>query len=112
MVTPRSRTRYGFCHTGSSYINNSEKTLKKYNNYNQMNMIRNLINKYIHDDEQKLALKISMASFLIFITILISIIGTSYFYGYREMSRDLRTESNMMDINPGMIDMMSNDMSP
>ncbi len=39
-----------------------------------MNMISHLINKYLQNDEQKLAFKISMATFLIFINILISII--------------------------------------
>ena len=45
-----------------------------------MNMISHLINTYIKDDEKKLAIKISVASFLILITILIAIIWSSYLY--------------------------------
>jgi two-component system sensor histidine kinase CiaH len=74
-------------------------------------MISRFIDIYIHNDEQKLAIKISIASFLIFITILISIIGTSYFYGLRELTRDIGNESNMIDMNPWMVDMTRNNIS-
>ncbi len=77
-----------------------------------MNMISHLINKYLQNDEQKLAFKISMATFLIFINILISIIWTSYFYGYREILKELKNESSMMDINPEIREMMRNDTLP
>lgn len=65
-----------------------------------MNMISHLIDQYIHNDEKKLAFKISIASFFILITILISIIGASYFYEYRELRRDIYDMSNAMYANP------------
>ena len=79
-----------------------------------MNMIPNFLKKYIYnnDDEKKLAIKISIASFLIFISILISIIGTSYIYEYREINRELRTESNMIDMNPGIREVIKNENIP
>lgn len=77
-----------------------------------MNMISHLIDRYIQDDEKKLAFKISIASFLIFISILVSIIGTSYIYEYREMNRELRTESNMIDMNPGIREVIKNENIP
>ncbi len=91
MVTQGGRTRYGFCHSGGSHINNSEKTL---------------INTYIKDDEKKLAIKISVASFLILITILIAIIWSSYLYWYREIERELKEEINMISNSQWMRDMM------
>ncbi|MBP9780174.1 HAMP domain-containing histidine kinase [Candidatus Gracilibacteria bacterium] len=69
-------------------------------------MISHLINTYIKDDEKKLAIKISMASFLILITILIAIIWSSYLYGYRGIERELKEEITMMNSAPGMRDMM------
>lgn len=77
-----------------------------------MNMIPRLIDRYIQDDEKKLAIKISIASFLIFISILVSIIGTSYIYEYREMNRELQNESNMIDMNPGIREVMKNETIP
>ena len=64
------------------------------------------------NDEKKLAFKISIASFLILISILISIIGTSYIYEYREINRELRTESNMIDMNPGIREVIKNENLP
>lgn len=77
-----------------------------------MNMISHLIDRYIQDDEKKLAFKISVASFLIFISILISIIGTSYIYEYREMNRELRIESNTIDMYPGIREVIKNENIP
>lgn len=79
-----------------------------------MNMIPNFLKKYIHsnDDEKKLAIKISIASFLILISILASIISASYIYEYREIDRELRTESSMIDINPGMREVIKNENTP
>lgn len=71
-----------------------------------MNMISHLINTYIKDDEKKLAFKISMASFLILITILIAIIWSSYLYWYREIERELKEEINMISNSQWMGDMM------
>lgn len=74
-----------------------------------MNMISHLIDHYTQDDEKKLAFKISIASFIILISILVSIIVTSYIYEYRWIERELRAESNMADMNPGMREMMKNE---
>ncbi len=74
MVNARGRARHGLSHARGAYIYTTQKTLKISNNNHQMNMISHLIEKYIDNDEQKLALKISIASFVIFITILTLII--------------------------------------
>lgn len=114
MVNARSGTRYELRYARGTYLNYSKKTLKIYNYHPQMNMIPNFLKKYIYnnDDEKKLAIKISIASFLIFISILISIIGTSYIYEYREINRELRTESNMIDMNPGIREVIKNENIP
>ncbi len=54
-----------------------------------MNMISHFLDRYIHNEEQKLALKISIASFIILNTILAAIISVSYLYEYREMNQEL-----------------------
>lgn len=61
-------------------------------------MISHLIEKYIDNDEQKLALKISIASFVIFITILTLIIWTSYVYQRNNEYRDFMSEKQFIDI--------------
>ena len=71
-----------------------------------MNMISHLIEKYIDDDEQKLALKISISSFVIFTTILTLIIWTSYVYQRNNEYHDFMTEKQFIDtrdVAPPMI---------
>lgn len=74
-----------------------------------MNMISHFLDRYIHNEEQKLALKISIASFIILNTILAAIISVSYLYEYREMNQELWLESNMIDINPGIWKIIKNE---
>jgi signal transduction histidine kinase len=75
-------------------------------------MISHLIDRYIQDDEKKLAFKISIASFFILICILTAIIWASYTYEYRSINHELETESNMIDMNPGIREIIKNENLP
>ncbi len=58
-----------------------------------MNLISRLLDRYIHNDEKELAFKISIASFVILITILIFIITTSYMYQRNGAYREFQNEN-------------------
>ena len=61
-----------------------------------MNMISHMIEKYIHNDEKKLALKISLASSVIFFVILVLIIGSSYMYQRNATYREFMAENRII----------------
>jgi hypothetical protein len=64
-----------------------------------MNGIHHIINTHLKDDEKKLALKISIASFFILLIILTSILSTSYFFSYQKIKKELREETqNIINI--------------
>ena len=75
-----------------------------------MNMISHFIDKYIHDDEKKLAFKISVASFFIFITILALIIGASYIYQRNGAYREFLSENKFIENREVLPDMIRNDL--
>ena len=59
-------------------------------------MISHMIEKYIHNDEKKLALKISLASSVIFFVILVLIIGSSYMYQRNATYREFMAENRII----------------
>lgn len=97
MVTTGGRTRDELCHTRGTYIDYSQKTLKIHHHYPQMNMISHLIKKYIYNDEQKLALKIAIASFFILFWILSMIIWSSYIYQRNSEYREFQAENQLIE---------------
>lgn len=62
-----------------------------------MNMILHQLKKLIGDDEKKLALKIAVASFVIFITILTLIISGSYIYQRNGEYREFQSENQILE---------------
>ncbi len=70
-----------------------------------MNLISHLIDSYIDDDEKKLAFKISIASFFIFITSLILIVFASYVYQRNTEYRDFVTENRFIENREILLDM-------
>lgn len=62
-----------------------------------MNMILHQLKRRIGNDETKLALKIAVASFVIFITILTLIISSSYIYQRNGEYRAFQSENQMID---------------
>ncbi len=73
-----------------------------------MNMIFHFLKKYIHDDEKKLALKISIASFFIFVTILALIIGASYIYQRNGAYREFVSENKFIENREILPDIIRN----
>jgi two-component system, OmpR family, sensor histidine kinase CiaH len=61
-----------------------------------MNMILHQLKRFIQDDEQKLALKIAVASFIIFVTILTLIISASYVYQRDNEYTEFQTENQII----------------
>jgi hypothetical protein len=59
-------------------------------------MIHSLLKFFQKNAEQKLALKISLAAFVLFYTIILLIIMTSYLYQRNMSYRDFAREANMI----------------
>ncbi len=69
-----------------------------------MNMILHQLKKLIGDDEKKLALKIAVASFVIFITILTLIISGSYIYQRNGEYREFQSENQILENRESLSD--------
>jgi hypothetical protein len=61
-----------------------------------MNMILHQLKKLIQGDEQRLAFKIAVASFVIFVTILTLIISASYIYQRNGEYREFQMENQII----------------
>jgi signal transduction histidine kinase len=69
-----------------------------------MNMILHQLKRLIGDDEKKLALKIAVASFVIFITILTLIISASYIYQRNNEYREFQSENQILESRESLPD--------
>ncbi len=71
-----------------------------------MNMILHQLKKLIGDDEKKLALKIAVASFAIFISILMLIISASYIYQRNAEYREFQSGNQILENRESLPDIV------